>query len=49
MFEVAEEEGVSVGGQAMEDEEETSPEVKRGAGGVLEVQEGEGGGLSQTW
>ena len=40
MFEVAEEEGVSVGGQATEDEEETSPEVERGAGDSLVETEG---------
>ena len=40
MFEVAEEEGVSVGGQVMEDEEETSPEVERGVGDSLVETEG---------
>ena len=41
MFEVAKEEGVSVGGQDMEDEEETSPEVERGAGDSLVETEGD--------
>jgi len=40
MFEVAEEEGVRVGGQAMEEEEEISPEVERGAGDSLVETEG---------